>query len=68
MGWSYFYYLYDFVRLRLSHVKILAPLPGIAKIDIVKKLVWFDLNFLLVCVLIVFMVLHGFVLVYTHNT
>ena len=43
---QHFYYLHDFVRLRISHVKFLASLPGIVKIDIVKKIVLFDLDVL----------------------
>ena len=41
---SIFYYFDDSVRLQKSLVKFLAPLSGIAKIDIVKKFVLFDLN------------------------
>ena len=50
---SIFYYFDDTVRLRKSLVKFLAPLPEIAKIDIVKKFVLFDLdvifNFIFIC-------------------
>ena len=41
---SIFYYFDDTVRLWKSLVKFLAPLLGIAKIDIVKKIVLFDLD------------------------
>ena len=48
-----FYYFDDSVRLRKSLVKFLAPLSGIAKIDIDKKFVLFDLdvifNFVFIC-------------------
>ena len=50
---SIFYYFSDTVGLWKSLVKFLAPLPGIAKIDIVKKFVLFDLdiifNFVFIC-------------------
>ena len=41
---SIFYYFDDTVRLRKSLVKFLAPLSGIAKIDIDKKIVLFNLD------------------------
>ena len=50
---SIFYYFNDTVRLRKLLVKFLAPLPGIAKIDIDKKIMLFDLdvifNFIFIC-------------------
>ena len=50
---SIFYYFDDSVLLWKLLVKFLAPLPGIAKIDIVKKFVLFDLdvifNFIFIC-------------------
>ena len=45
---SIFYYFDDSVRLQKFLVKFLASLPGIAKIDIVKKFVLFDLDVILI--------------------
>ena len=48
-----FYYFDDTVHLRKSLVKFFAPLLGIAKIDIDKKIVLFDLDvifkFIFIC-------------------
>ena len=48
----YFYYLDDSVRLQKLLIKFLASLPGIAKIDIDKKIVLFDLDVIFIFIFI----------------